>query len=50
MLYAGLDLSRQKIDVHVLNEDGQTVTTTWVPPTATACADSRRGSRCTASP
>ncbi|MGH2512045.1 MAG: IS110 family transposase [Candidatus Limnocylindrales bacterium] len=33
MLYAGLDLSRQKVVVHVLNEAGETVTTTWVPPT-----------------
>lgn len=33
MLYAGLDLSRQKLNVHVLNEAGETVTTTWVPPT-----------------
>ena len=33
MLYAGLDLSRHKVEVHVLNEVGQTVTTTWVPPT-----------------
>lgn len=33
MLYAGLDLSRQKLVVHVLNEAGETVTTTWVPPT-----------------
>src|SRR5918997_1583376 len=34
MLYAGLDLSRHKVDVHVLNEAGDTVTTTWAPPTA----------------
>ena len=33
MLYAGLDLSRHKVDVHVLNEAGETVTTTWVSPT-----------------
>jgi transposase len=33
MLYAGLDLSRQKVDVHVLNEAGETVTATWVSPT-----------------
>jgi transposase len=33
MLYAGLDLSRQKVNVHVLNDAGETVTTTWVPPT-----------------
>ena len=34
MLYAGLDLSRQRLNVHVLNEAGETVTTTWVPPTS----------------
>jgi transposase len=33
MLYAGLDLSRHKVDVHVLDEAGTTVTTTWVAPT-----------------
>lgn len=33
MLYAGLDLSRQKLVVHVLDEAGESVTTTWVPPT-----------------
>jgi transposase len=33
MLYAGLDLSRQKVNVHVLNETGATVTATWVPAT-----------------
>jgi transposase len=33
MLYAGLDLSRHKVDVHVLNKAGETVTTTWVSPT-----------------
>ena len=33
MLYAGLDLSRHKVDVHVLDESGGTVSTTWVPPT-----------------
>ena len=25
MLYAGLDLSRQRLDVHVLDEEGRTV-------------------------
>ena len=25
MLYAGLDLSRQRLDVHVLDDDGRTV-------------------------
>jgi transposase len=33
MLYAGLDLSRQKVNVHVLDEAGETVTATWVPAT-----------------
>lgn len=33
MLYVGLDLSRQRVVVHVLDEVGETVTTTWVPPT-----------------
>jgi transposase len=33
MLYAGLDLSRQKVNVHVLNEAGETLTATWVPAT-----------------
>jgi transposase len=33
MLYAGLDLSRQRVVVHVMDETGRTVTTTWVPPT-----------------
>lgn len=33
MLYAGLDLSRQKVNVHVLDEAGGTVTATWVPAT-----------------
>ena len=32
MLYAGLDLSRQRLDVHVLDEDGQTVEVTAVRP------------------
>jgi transposase len=34
MLYVGLDLSRKKVDVHVLNQTGETITTTWAPPTA----------------
>ncbi len=32
MLYAGLDLSRQKVDVHVLDESGRTVEVTAVHP------------------
>jgi transposase len=34
MLYAGSDLSRQRLDVHVLDEEGRTVTTTSVTPNA----------------
>lgn len=34
MLYAGLDLSRQRLDVHILDEDGQTLTATSVTPDA----------------
>ena len=36
MLYAGLDLSRQRLDVHVLDDDGQTVDVTAVTPDADA--------------
>jgi len=36
MLYAGLDLSRQRLDVHVLDEDGQTIEVTAVRPDADA--------------
>jgi hypothetical protein len=36
MLYAGLDLSRQRLDVHVLDEDGRTVAVTAVCPDADA--------------
>ena len=36
MLYAGLDLSRQRLDVHVLDEEGQTVEVTAVHPDADA--------------
>jgi transposase len=36
MLYAGLDLSRQRLDVHVLDEDGRTVETLAVSPDADA--------------
>jgi transposase len=34
MLYAGLDLSRQRLDVHILDEDGRTVEVTAVSPDA----------------
>jgi transposase len=36
MLYAGLDLSRQKLDVHVLDESGRTVDIVAVRPDADA--------------
>ena len=36
MLYAGLDLSRQRLDVHVLDEEGSTVEVTAVRPDADA--------------
>ena len=36
MLYAGLDLSRQRLDVHVLDEEGRTVEVTAVHPDADA--------------
>jgi transposase len=34
MLYAGLDLSRQRLDVHVMNEAGEPVQVTTAPPDA----------------
>ncbi len=36
MSYAGLDLSRQRLDVHVVDEDGSTVDVTAVHPDADA--------------
>ena len=36
MLYAGLDLSRQRLDVHVMDEEGSTVEVTAVRPDAFA--------------
>jgi transposase len=36
MLYAGLDLSRQRLDVHVLDEEGRTVEVSAVHPDADA--------------
>jgi transposase len=36
MLYAGLDLSRQRLDVHLLDEDGRTVEVTAVRPDSDA--------------
>jgi len=47
---AGLDLSRQRLDVHVLDEEGQTLEVTAVHPDAdalrtlapTSCSKARR--------
>ena len=36
MLYTGLDLSRRRLDVHVLDEDGRTIEVTAVRPDADA--------------
>ena len=36
MLYAGLDLSRKRLDVHILDEEGRTVEVTAVRPDADA--------------
>ena len=36
MLYVGLDLSRQRLDVHVLDEEGRTVEVSAVHPDADA--------------
>jgi len=36
MLYAGLDLLRQRLDVHLLDDDGRTVEVTAVRPDADA--------------
>jgi hypothetical protein len=38
MLYAGLDLSRQRLDVHVLDEEGRTVEVLAVHPDADGCS------------
>jgi transposase len=53
MLYAGLDLSRQRLDVHLLDEDGRTVERTAVRPDADAlrtlvAVTSRHGQEVTA--
>ena len=53
MLYAGLDLSRQRLDVHVLDEDGRTVEVTAVRPDTDAlqtlvATTSRHGQEVTA--
>ena len=34
MLYAGLDLSRQRLDVHLMDEAGEPVQVTTAPPDA----------------
>ena len=40
MLYAGLDLSRKRLDVHVLRDDGTTALVTAVSPDASALRSS----------
>jgi hypothetical protein len=54
MLYAGLDLSRQRLDVHVLDEEGRTVDVTapftqtrtpYVPSPIGSCAKAGRSAR-----
>ena len=34
MLYAGLDLSRKRLDVHLLAQDGATIEVSAAPPDA----------------
>ncbi len=44
MLYAGLDLSRKRLDVHVMDEDGTAVEVTAVRPVASRiCCKSADG-------
>ncbi len=50
MLYAGLDLSRQRLDVHPLDEDGRTVEVTAVRPDADALRGGDGGHRPGADP
>ena len=38
MLHAGLDLSRKRLDFHLLDREGTTVEVGSVPPDAEACA------------
>jgi hypothetical protein len=46
MLYAGLDLSRKRLDVHVLDEEGRTVEVTAVPaPVASIGSPTGHGGR-----
>ncbi len=54
MLYAGLDLSRQRLDVHVLDEEGRTIEVTAVRPDGDALRSlvgfvARHGDQVTAS-
>jgi hypothetical protein len=41
MLYVGLDLSRQRLDVHVFDEEGRTVEVLAVHPDADALRTAR---------
>ena len=45
MLHAGLDLSRKRLDVHLLDERGETVAPTAAPPDAGGLAPRRRRPR-----
>jgi hypothetical protein len=38
ILHAGLDLSRRRLDFHLLDEGGETVEVGTAPPTLTGCA------------
>jgi len=38
MLYARLDLSRKRLDFHLLDADGATIEVGAAPPDATVCA------------
>ncbi len=50
MGYAGLDLSRKRLDVHLLAENGETVEVTQaLPPTVTVCGAWRSAWTVTAS-
>jgi hypothetical protein len=50
MLHVGLDLSRKRLDVHVLDDAGQTVAVTTAPPDADGLRVLPRGSVSTGSP
>jgi hypothetical protein len=49
MLHAGLDLSRHRLEVHLLDQHGGTVQVTTAPPDADGCAGLPGGSPSTAS-